>query len=407
MAQASSRIRYYHWRGVNQAGKKLSGVILGFQEQEVRAKLTDQQIQIKKIKHRAPSSFSKMRNQLKSTDITAITRQLATMIASGVPVVQALKLIAESHNKAEARATLSQVTIQVEAGSSLSRAMRTSSPLFDNFYCDLIATGEQTGHLAQVFERVATYREKSEAMRKKVIKAMIYPAMVSLTAIGVTVMMLVFVIPQFASIFKGFGAELPWFTQQVLNLSDFILAYGLYLALGITITILLISHSYKKNDKTKMFFHRLNLRLPIIGSVLLKSTIARFARTLATTFSAGIPLLNGLQAAAKTTGNVYIEQATMEAHANTAAGMPLNIALRQCDVFPELMLQMTMIGEESGSLDDMLNKMATLYEADVDNTVDNLGQILEPLIIIILGGVIGGLLVAMYMPIFKLMSVIG
>ncbi|GHA54021.1 type II secretion system F family protein [Photobacterium aphoticum] len=406
MAQAS-RIRYYHWRGINQSGKKLSGVMLGFQEQEVRAKLTEQRIQVKKLKHRAPSTLSKLRNQVKPTDITAITRQLATMVGSGVPVVQALKLMADSHNKAEARAILSQVSIQVEAGSSLARAMRTSSPLFDNFYCDLIATGEQTGHLAQVFERIATYREKHEEMRKKVIKAMIYPTMVTLTAVGVTIMMLVFVIPQFASIFNSFGAELPAFTQFVVDMSDWIIAYGLYLACSLILFLILFSYQYKRSDKTKLLVHRLNLRIPIIGDVLLKATVARFARTLATTFSAGIPLLSGLQSAAKTTGNLHIEQAAMEAHANTAAGMPLHIALRQCDIFPELMLQMTMIGEESGSLDDMLNKMATLYEQDVDNTVDNLGKILEPLIIIVLGVLIGGLLVAMYMPIFTLMSVIG
>lgn len=406
MAQAS-RIRYYHWRGINQSGKKLSGVMLGFQEQEVRAKLTEQRIQVKKLKHRAPSTLSKLRNQVKPTDITAITRQLATMVGSGVPVVQALKLMADSHHKAEARAILSQVSIQVEAGSSLARAMRTSSPLFDNFYCDLIATGEQTGHLAQIFERIATYREKQEEMRKKVIKAMIYPSMVTLTAIGVTTLMLIFVIPQFAAIFNGFGAELPAFTQLIIDLSEWLISYGLFLGLGILIFVLLFSYSYKTSDKTKLTVHRFNLRIPIIGDVLLKATVARFARTLATTFSAGIPLLSGLQSAAKTTGNLYVEQTAMEAHANTAAGMPLHIALRQCDIFPELMLQMTMIGEESGSLDDMLNKMAALYENDVDNTVDNLGKIIEPLIIIILGGLVGCLLVAMYLPIFNLMSVIG
>ncbi|MGF1700002.1 type II secretion system F family protein [Photobacterium makurazakiensis] len=406
MAQAS-KIRYYHWRGVNQAGKKLSGVILGFQEQEVRAKLSEQMIQVKKIKHRPPSSFSKMKNQLTPADITALTRQLSTMIASGVPVVQSLKLIAESHHKAEGRATLSQITIQVESGASLSRAMRNSSPLFDNFYCDLVNTGEQTGHLAEVFDRIATYREKNEAMRKKVIKAMIYPTMVTLTAIGVTIMMLVFVIPQFASIFSSFGAELPWFTRQVIIISDGLINYGVYLSIALGLTLFLFSYSYRRSAKTKLTIHRLNLSIPIIGTVLLKATIARFARTLATTFSAGIPLLDGLHAAGKTAGNRYIEQAMLEAHASTAAGMPLHIALRQSNVFPELMLQMTMIGEESGSLDDMLNKMATLYENDVDNTVDNLGKILEPLIIIFLGGLIGGLLIAMYMPIFKLMSVIG
>lgn len=406
MSQAS-KVRYYHWRGVNPAGKKISGVTLGFQEQEVRAKLSEQMIQVKKIKRRNPSTLSKLKNQMKAKDVTAITRQLATMIAAGVPVVQALKLMSNSHHKAEARAVLTQVTIQVESGASLAKALKTSSPLFDNFYCDLVATGEQTGHLGEIFERVATYREKSEAMRKKVVKAMIYPAMVTLTAIGVTIMMLLFVIPQFAGIFSSFGAELPWFTRQVIKASDFMINSGAYLAMVLGCTLILMRYSYKRSPGFRQAVHRFNLKLPIIGGVLLKATVARFSRTLATTFSAGIPLLNGLQSAGKTAGNLHIEQAVEDAYSSTAAGMPLHIALRQSDVFPELMLQMTMIGEESGSLDDMLNKMANLYESDVDNTVDNLGKIIEPLIIIFLGGLIGGLLVAMYMPIFKLMSVIG
>ncbi|HIF9386541.1 TPA: type II secretion system F family protein [Photobacterium damselae] len=408
MAQlAANKIRYYRWRGVNQGGKKITGVTLGFQEQEVRAQLTEQMIQVKKIKRTNPSTLDKIRNQMKSSDVTAITRQLATMIESGVPIVQALKLMASSHHKAEVRAVLTQVNTQVEAGASLSKALKSSSPLFDNFYCDLVATGEETGYLSQVFVRLATYREKSEAMRKKVIKAMIYPSMVMLTAISVTILMLVFVIPQFAAIFGGFGAELPWFTRQVLKASDFLINYGGYLAVGLLLALVLYRYSYKRSYSFRLRMARLSLRLPIIGNVVLKATIARFARTLATTFSAGIPLLTGLQSAGKTAGNLHIEEAIMEAHTSAAAGMPLYLSLRQCNVFPELMLQMTMIGEESGSLDDMLNKMASLYENDVDNIVDNLGQILEPLIIIVLGVLIGGLLVAMYMPIFTLMSVIG
>ncbi|EOB1206281.1 type II secretion system F family protein [Photobacterium damselae] len=408
MAQlAANKIRYYRWRGVNQGGKKITGVTLGFQEQEVRSQLTEQMIQVKKIKRTNPSTLDKIRNQMKSSDVTAITRQLATMIESGVPIVQALKLMASSHHKAEVRAVLTQVNTQVEAGASLSKALKSSSPLFDNFYCDLVATGEETGYLGQVFVRLATYREKSEAMRKKVIKAMIYPSMVMLTAISVTILMLVFVIPQFAAIFGSFGAELPWFTRQVLKASDFLINYGGYLAIGLLLALVLYRYSYKRSYSFRLRMARLSLRLPIIGNVVLKATIARFARTLATTFSAGIPLLTGLQSAGKTAGNLHIEEAIMEAHTSAAAGMPLYLSLRQCNVFPELMLQMTMIGEESGSLDDMLNKMASLYENDVDNIVDNLGQILEPLIIIVLGILIGGLLVAMYMPIFTLMNVIG
>ncbi|WP_232603913.1 type II secretion system F family protein [Photobacterium carnosum] len=403
----ATKIRYYQWRGVNQAGRKVSGVTMGFQEQEVRHQLTEQMINIKKIKRTSPGTLNRLRNQMKSEDVTMVTRQLATMVESGVPVVQALTLMANSHHKGEMRATLKQVTTQVEAGSSLSKAMRSSSPLFDKFYCDLVDTGEQTGHLGQVFSRIAIYREKAEAMRKKIIKAMIYPSMVSITAILVTVLMLVFVIPQFAAIFSGFGAELPWFTRQVMKASDFLINYGFYLGLGLLFTIISYRYSYRHYYRFHYRMDKLSLKLPLVGGVLLKATISRFSRTLATTFNAGIPLLTGIQSAGKISNNLYIEQAIDEVYNSTAAGMPLYVALRQADVFPELMLQMVMIGEESGALDDMLNKMAQLYEDDVDNTVDNLGQILEPFIIIILGIIIGGLLVAMYMPIFTLMSVMG
>ncbi|MCD9494867.1 type II secretion system F family protein [Photobacterium carnosum] len=407
MMVVATKIRYYQWRGVNQAGRKVSGVTMGFQEQEVRHQLTEQMINIKKIKRTSPGTLNRLRNQMKSEDVTMVTRQLATMVESGVPVVQALTLMANSHHKAEMRATLIQVTNQVEAGSSLAKAMRSSSPLFDKFYCDLVDTGEQTGHLGQVFSRIAIYREKAEAMRKKIIKAMIYPSMVSITAILVTVLMLVFVIPQFAAIFSGFGAELPWFTRQVMKASDFLINYGFYLGLGLLFTIIGYRYSYRHYYRFHYRMDKLSLKLPIVGEVLLKATISRFSRTLATTFNAGIPLLTGIQSAGKISNNLYIEQAIDEVYNSTAAGMPLYLALRQADVFPELMLQMVMIGEESGALDDMLNKMAQLYEDDVDNTVDNLGQILEPFIIIILGIIIGGLLVAMYMPIFTLMSVMG
>ncbi|UXI01657.1 type II secretion system F family protein [Photobacterium sp. TY1-4] len=403
----STKIRHYHWRGVNQKGKKVSGITLGFQEQDVRKILNDQLIQVKKIKRCKPSALSQLKNQLKPADITAITRQLATMTNSGVPVVQGLNMMASSHHKSEARAVLTQVTAQVEAGASLSRAMQTSSPLFDKFYCDLVATGEQTGHLGDVFGRIATYREKSEAMRKKVIKAMIYPAMVTFTAIGVTILMLVMVIPQFAQIFAGFGAELPWFTRQVLHASDVMITHGPIMAAALVLISLITSYQYKRVISFRRKVHQLLLRLPLLGEITLKATVARFARTLATTFSAGIPLLSGLQSAGKTADNLYIEQAVAEVHAATAAGMPLHIALRQSGVFPELMLQMTQIGEESGSLDDMLNKMALLFEDEVENIVDNLGKIIEPVIILFLGGLVASLLFAMYMPIIKLMSVIG
>ncbi len=406
-ATSATKLKHFAWRGVNGNGKKVRGIMMGYIEGDVREKLAQQQIKLQKIKQTTPSAFSSFGNKMKGTDITAFTRQLATMLNAGVPIVQGLRLIADSHKKAEMRAAVLQVSKQVEAGTSLSKAFSSASSMFDGFYCDLIATGEETGHLPEVFARLAMYREKSEALRKKVVKAMIYPTIVSLVAITVTVGMLVFVIPQFDQIFKSFGAQLPWFTQQVVYLSEFIQATGLYIFAGVIIFILSFSLAMRKSPSFKFQVHKWVLRVPIFGGIFLKASIAKFARTLATTFSAGVPLLSGLRSGAQTTSNLFVKKAIDSAHTQTSAGMPLYIALRQADAFPELMLQMVMIGEESGALDDMLNKNATLYESDVDNVVDNLSQIIEPFIIVILGGVVGGLLVAMYMPIFSMMSVIG
>lgn len=400
-------LKSFQWRGINSSGKKVSGKQLALSDAEVRTKLTEQNIQIKKIKKRTISSFEKMKHAVKRKDITLFTRQLSTMLASGVPVVQSLQLIAENNTKAEMKSILHQVCLSIEAGTQLSKALSTSCSHFDSFYIDLIATGEETGSLAQAFARLAEYREKSDALRSKVIKAMIYPSMVFLVAITVTILMLTFVIPEFENIFKGFGAELPWFTQQVINISHHLQEYGLHILLLMMLTILMLSALKKKSYFFRMKVSRHSLQVPIIGTVLSKAAIAKFSRTLATSFSSGLPILHSLQTTSKTAGNLYYQEAILSVQQHTAAGMPLYIAMRHTEAFPEMVLQMVMIGEESGKLDDMLNKIAHVYEEDVDNTVDNLGKILEPFIIVFLGTMIGGLVVSMYLPIFNLMSVIG
>ncbi|EKO3961666.1 type II secretion system F family protein [Vibrio fluvialis] len=400
-------LKNYRWKGVNSTGKKVAGQTLAISEIEVRDKLKEQHIQIKKIKKGSVSVLTRLTNRVKTKDITILTRQLATMLTTGVPIVQALKLVGDNHRKAEMKSILAQITKGVEAGTPISKAMRTASTHFDALYVDLIQTGEQSGNLAEVFERLATYREKSEQLRAKVIKALIYPSMVILVALGVSYLMLTMVIPEFESMFKGFGAELPWFTQQILKLSHGVQAYsaGAFIAsLGLVFGI---KAARKKSFVVRLKTSQLSLRFPIIGGVLAKAAIAKFSRTLATSFSAGIPILASLKTTAKTAGNVHFETAIQDVHRHTAAGMPMYIAMRNTQAFPEMVLQMVMIGEESGKLDDMLNKVATIYEFEVDNTVDNLGKILEPLIIVFLGIVVGGLVVAMYLPIFNLMSVLG
>ncbi|EGR0489232.1 TPA: type II secretion system F family protein [Vibrio cholerae] len=400
-------LKNYRWKGINSNGKKVSGQMLAISEIEVRDKLKDQHIQIKKLKKGSVSLLARLTHRVKSKDITILTRQLATMLTTGVPIVQALKLVGDNHRKAEMKSILAQITKSVEAGTPLSKAMRTASAHFDTLYVDLVETGEMSGNLPEVFERLATYREKSEQLRAKVIKALIYPSMVVLVALGVSYLMLTMVIPEFESMFKGFGAELPWFTQQVLKLSHWVQAYSLWAFIAIAAAIFGLKALRKNSLQIRLKTSRLGLKFPIIGNVLAKASIAKFSRTLATSFAAGIPILASLKTTAKTSGNVHFETAINEVYRDTAAGMPMYIAMRNTDAFPEMVLQMVMIGEESGQLDDMLNKVATIYEFEVDNTVDNLGKILEPLIIVFLGTVVGGLVVAMYLPIFNLMSVLG
>ncbi|MGF1696659.1 type II secretion system F family protein [Vibrio lamellibrachiae] len=402
-----TQLKNYRWKGINSAGKRVSGQVIALSEIEVRDKLKEQHIQIKKIKKGSISFVSRITHRVKARDITILTRQLATMLGTGVPIIQALKLVADNNRKAEMKSILSQVSKGVEAGTPISKALRTASPLFDSLYVDLVATGEQSGNLPEVFERLATYREKSEQLRAKVIKALIYPTMVVLVALSVSYLMLTVVIPEFESMFKGFGADLPWFTQQVLYLSHWVQAYSLTIVLTVIATFFIVKTIRKKSFRIRLSTSKLSLKLPVIGGVFSKAAIAKFSRTLATSFSAGIPILTSLKTTAKTSGNLHYQTAIDSVHRDTSAGMPMYIAMRNTAAFPEMVLQMVMIGEESGCLDDMLNKVATIYEFEVDNTVDNLGKILEPLIIVFLGVVIGGLVVAMYLPIFNLMSVLG
>lgn len=403
----AQELKNYRWKGINSSGKKVSGQFLAISELEVRNKLKDQHVQIQKIKKSSLSLITRLTHRATNKEITLLTRQLSTMLATGVPIVQALKLVADSHQKAEMKSIITQISKGVAAGTPISKAMRTASSLFDPLYVDLVQTGEQSGNLAEVFERLATYREKTEQLRAKVIKALIYPAMVMLVALGVSYLMLTMIIPEFELMFQGFGAELPWFTQQVLKLSHLVQAYSLVFVLLCIAIVFGFKLIRKKSFQFRLKTSRLALTIPIVGGILCKASIAKFSRTLATSFAAGIPILDSLKTTAKTAGNLHFETAIQQVYRDTAAGMPMYIAMRNTGAFPELVLQMVMIGEESGKLDDMLNKVATIYEFDVDNTVDNLGKILEPLIIVFLGTVVGGLVVAMYLPIFNLMSVLG
>ena len=367
--KSSIQLKNYRWKGTNSLGKKVSGQTLALSEIEVRDKLREQMIQVKKIKKGSISFITRLTHRVKVRDITVLTRQLSTMLGTGVPIISAIKLVAESHNKAEMKSILLRICKDISAGTPITRAMRNASSLFDNLYLDLVATGEQSGNLVEVFERLATYREKSEQLRAKVVKAMIYPGMVLCSSIIVSYLMLTKVIPEFETMFAGFGAELPWFTQQVLELSGWVQEYSFMVLIGVVVSTLLFKLLRQRSFSFRLATCRLGLKTPVIGGILAKAAIAKFSRTLSTSFNAGIPILTSLKTTGKTAGNLHFETAINEVYKETAAGVPMYVAMRNTNAFPEIVLQMIMIGEESGQLDDMLNRIATIYEFEIDNTV--------------------------------------
>lgn len=399
-------LKNYRWKGVNNLGRPTSGYMLALSEAEVRDKLKQQKITIKSLTAKKISSIRKQLERIKARDITLLTRQLSTMLATGIPIVQAIKLVSDNHRKAEMKSLLLSLNKSIESGTPLSVALKTNRH-FDSLYVELVASGEAAGNLADIFQRIASYREKSERLRAKVIKAMIYPCMILLVAIVVSYLMLAVVIPEFEDMFHSFGSELPWFTQQVLSVSHFTQSHSLNIAGGLFVLIITLKMFRSRSPRFRLLLSRLSLKIPITGKIMSKAAIAKFSRTLATSFGAGIPILSCLQTSAKTANQLHYQIALDSVYKDTAAGMPLYLAMRYADVFPEMTLQMVMIGEESGQLDDMLNKVATIYETEIDDTIDNLGKIIEPMIIIFLSLIVGSLVIAIYLPIFNLMDVIG
>ena len=397
----------YTWQGINRKGQKVSGEMQGENPNQVKAELRKQGVNVSRISRKNQSIFSKYSGRIKAMDIAMISRQIATMLSAGVPLVQTLRLLSSSHEKSSVRDLLAGICAEVESGIPLSQALKKHPVYFDDLYCDLVAAGEQSGALEQIYDRIATYREKAEALKSKIKKALMYPAAVMTVAILVTTILLLFVVPQFEEVFKSFGAELPAFTQLVINLSRFMksawyIIFGA-IALGIFLFVRVHRNSQKVRDQTD----KAMLKLPIIGMILHKACLARFSSTLATTFAAGIPLVDAMISAAGASGNALYRDATMAVRNEVMAGMQMHIAMRTVEVFPDMVTQMVMIGEESGSIDDMLNKIAGIYSQQVDDAVDGLSSLIEPLIMVILGVLVGGLVVAMYLPIFKLGSVVG
>ncbi|AFT71740.1 Bacterial type II secretion system protein F domain protein [Alloalcanivorax dieselolei B5] len=402
---AQQKTATFLYEGLDRKGSKVKGEISGKGPALVRAELRRQGIQARKvIKKRELSLGGK--KKIKPADIALFTRQMATMMKAGVPLVQSFDIVADGLDNPSMKDVVLKIKTEVEGGNNFAGALRQHPMLFDDLYCSLIESGEASGSLETMLDRVALYKEKSEALKSKIRKAVKYPIAVICIAVIVTGILLVKVVPTFQELFEGFGAELPAFTQFVIGLSEGLQAHFLPILLGGGALIAGFIQGRKRSQAFKDAVDRLLLRLPIIGDITHKATVARFARTLSTTFAAGVPLIDALDACAGATGNVVYRKAVLQVKEDVATGQQLQFAMRSTGVFPPMALQMTAIGEESGALDGMLGKVATYYEDEVDNLVDGLTSMLEPLIMSVLGVLIGGLIIAMYLPIFQLGQVV-
>jgi len=397
----------YQWRGLNRKGKKVSGELNANSILELKAQLRKQGITPGKINKKAKPLFGLGGDKkILPVDIAVITRQIATMLGAGVPLVQTIEMIGSGHNNGNMQKLLATIGNKLQSGVPLSECLREHPMYFDDLYCDLVNSGEQSGALETIYDRVATYKEKAEALKAKIKKAMTYPISVLVIAFIVTAILLIFVVPVFQDIFNSFGAELPAFTQLVIAISEFMQAYWYFGLAGIFIAGYLFKKAHLKSQSFRDSVDKKILKIPVIGDVLKKAAVARYARTLSTTFAAGVPLPDALESAAGASGNAVFRDAILEIRAEVTSGMQMNLAMRNCDIFPDMVIQMVAIGEESGAVDDMLAKVATVYEQEVDNAVDNLTTLLEPMIMAVLGVVIGGLIIAMYLPIFQIGQVV-
>ncbi len=394
----------FTWEGKDRKGNKIRGRILAVSEKDVRADLRRQNIVPTKI--RKQSTLFRSGGKISPMDIAVFSRQLATMLAAGIPLVQAFEIVGVGHEKPAMQKLILDIKLNIEGGSSLHESLAKHPIYFDDLYINLVEAGEQAGALESLLDKVATYKEKTEALKKKIKKALFYPAAVLGVAVIVTLILLLFVIPQFEELFKGFGADLPSFTRMVIEMSRFVQDQGWWMGAIFVGAVVAFLHFKKRSRALRQFIDRMSLKIPIVGPILVKAAIARYARTLSTMFSAGVPLVEAMESVAGATGNIVYETAVMRMRDEVATGQRLQRAMENTGLFPNMVVQMIAVGEESGSLDAMAAKVADFYELEVDAAVDGLSSLLEPLIMAILGVLVGGLVIAMYLPIFKLGAVI-
>jgi type IV pilus assembly protein PilC len=405
MARKPTKTATFVWEGKDKNGRKAKGEMQGTSIALVKAELRKQGINSAKVKKKGMTLGTKG-GKIKPMDIALFTRQLATMMKAGVPLLQAFDITADGIEKPAMRDLIGKVKNDVAGGTTLADALRAHPLYFDDLYCNLVSSGEQSGSLESLLDRIATYKEKTEALKAKIKKAMKYPIAVVGVAVIVTGILLVYVVPQFEEVFQGFGAELPAFTQMVIGISE-VVQSSWHLAVAAFIALIFAGkHFLRRSKAARDRVDRIILKVPVVGVILDKSAVARFARTLSTTFAAGVPLVDALDSVAGASGNVVYSDATQRIKEDVSSGQQLQFAMRNAGIFPAMAIQMVSIGEESGALDEMLDKVATFYEDEVDNMVDGLTSLMEPLIMSVLGVLVGGLIIAMYLPIFQLGAVV-
>lgn len=406
MAQATVKLSMFTWEGVDRRGKRVKGEMSGQNDALIKAQLRRQGVNPLKVKKKSKPLFGESSGKITTKDITVFSRQLATMMSSGVPLVQSFEIVGRGHENKAMQRLIMAIKADVEAGGSLHEALAKHPRQFSELYINLVVAGEHAGILEEILHKLATYMEKTEALKSKIKGAMFYPLAVVVVAFVITCILMIFVIPQFQDLFSGFGAELPALTQVVINMSKWFQAYW-WLLIGMIVgAVFAIMQAMKRSLKFAHFVDRALLKFPVLGDILNKSAIARFARTLATMFAAGTPLVEAMTSVAGACGNIVYYEAVMKMRDEIATGTQMQAAMRDVNIFPNMVVQMVAIGEESGALDSMLSKVADWYEQEVDDAVESLTSLLEPLIMAILGVLIGGLVIAMYLPIFKMGQVV-
>jgi type IV pilus assembly protein PilC len=405
--RAGVTLPMYVWEGTDKRGIKMKGEQQAKNGNMLRAELRRQGITPTVVKPKPKPMFGAAGKKITAKDIAIFSRQIATMMKSGVPLVQSLEIIGNGQKNLRMKNLVDAVRTDIEGGSSIYEAMSKHPVYFDELYRNLVRAGESAGVLETVLDTIATYKENIETLKGKIKKALFYPAMVIVVAILVSSIMLIYVVPQFEDVFKNFGADLPAFTQMIVGISRFLVSYW-WLMLGVTVgSVVSFIFAYKRSPGFQHFLDRAILKVPVIGQIMHNSAIARFSRTLATTFKAGVPLVEALESVAGATGNAVYEKAVWRIRDDVSVGYPVNLAMKQVNLFPHMVIQMSAIGEEAGALDTMLFKVAEFYEQEVNNAVDALTSLLEPLIMVIIGVLVGSMVVGMYLPIFKLAAAVG